>query len=103
MVRWSDLHDKGITKNLFEISAMNINGFHQFSKPVQLKEMHMLRHVKELLRIGPIRPNSELSTTGCHSLDEVFESRGGMVTKERYDQNINHYELRSDKSRPRRR
>ncbi|MED6119250.1 hypothetical protein PIB30_010175, partial [Stylosanthes scabra] len=85
IIRWSDLHDKGITKNLFEISVMNIYGFHQLSKLVQLREMHMLRHVKEI------------SITTCYSLEEVFESRGGMLTKEEYDQNINHYELQSIK------
>ncbi|MED6218323.1 hypothetical protein PIB30_025726 [Stylosanthes scabra] len=81
LIRWSDLHDKGITKNLFEISILNINGFPQLSKLIQLKEMHMLQHVKEL-RI-----------TSCDSLEEVFESTGRMLTKEGYDQNINHYEL----------
>ncbi|MED6211293.1 hypothetical protein PIB30_072338 [Stylosanthes scabra] len=69
MIRWSHLHDKGISKNLFEISDM--------------KEMHMFPHVREL------------SIKACDSLQEVFESRGGVLTKEGYDQNINNYELQS--------
>ncbi|MED6125909.1 hypothetical protein PIB30_073125 [Stylosanthes scabra] len=64
---------------------MNINGFRQLSKLVQLKEMPMLRHVKEL-RIK-----------GCDSLVEVFESRGRMLTKEEYGQNINNYGLQTIK------
>ncbi|XP_029143422.1 uncharacterized protein [Arachis hypogaea] len=78
MIRWSDLHDKDIIKNLFEISVMNISGYHELSMLVQLKEMGMLRHVREL------------SITSCDSLEEVFEARGEMLTKEGYDQSINY-------------
>ncbi|RYR04192.1 uncharacterized protein LOC107647161 isoform X1 [Arachis ipaensis] len=78
MIRWSNLHDKDIIKNLFEISVMNISGYHELSMLVELKEMRMLRHVREL------------SITSCDSLEEVFEARGEMLTKEGYDQSINY-------------
>ena len=83
MMRWSDLHNKGIFKYFIRNSQIGITKFHKLLILVPFNEIHMLQHVREL------------SITECDSLDEVFASKGGMVRKKGYE--TTNYELQSMK------